>query len=240
MSLLPDFVSRFVGLAKPTPVAVRAPAASRTAASTGFAPSTMDSRASAPRSVLRRDLLRMALRDLQQRSGIPAAWLSLDVVPAARAEGGEALLVRLVLKQWQPRVLEHAPALERLFIQRVTVHDPMASQWLLGLSWRLELPESFDPAPLPPAQSWQPALAQAVQASPARAAATPVRAAAAMETAPVISGPTVIRKPRNDARQELERLMAAGDRFADSDHSFAPTQPGGFYDDSTTGALNSR
>lgn len=164
-----------------------------------------------PRSqhTLRRDLLRVVMRDVLVRAGLPSAWLTLEVLAATSRNKTAGVHARLVLKQWEPRVLEHAPGLEALFVQRLTALDPLAGQWLMGLSWRLDLPPGFVPATLPTSTAWT-AAAPAASPAPARTASPAASEAAQGD---VIAGPVRIGTSRvdDDVRADLERLLAVRD-----------------------------
>ncbi|MBI5277448.1 MAG: hypothetical protein HY854_13415 [Burkholderiales bacterium] len=109
---------------------------------------------SQPSRYLRRDLLRTVLRDVQERTGLPPGWLDIEAMDTAIAGKTGCLHGRFVLKCWAPRVMQHAAALERLFVQRLAWLDPTCEEWFTGLSWRLRLPEGLALAPLPSPAEW--------------------------------------------------------------------------------------
>lgn len=185
-------------------------------ASTGLMTDASDAR----QFTVRRDLLRLVLRDLMTRNAMPTAWLEVHVLAAASRQNARGVHARLVLKHWQPLILEYAPQLERQFIQRLMAMDPLADQWLLGLSWQLELPADTPLKPLPRAGSWT----AIPHPHPRPARPEPVAAAAA--GGDVIEGPIHIASPA-DARSDLDRLLADGDRTRRLPASFDATRPAG-------------
>ena len=174
--------------------------------SSGFGASTHGVAPGDPRHqfIVRRDLLRLVLRDITTRSGIPSAWIELRAMPATGSDKTQGIHARLMLKHWQPLILAHAPTLERLLMQRLIALDPIADQWLLGLSWQLSLAEEPAMEPLPRPGSWT------APARPMHSAEAP--AARPGPSGDVIAGPVRIATlPRSDARGQLDRLLSAGD-----------------------------
>lgn len=169
----------------------------------------------------RRELLRVVLRDTMNRHGVPAGWLEAEVLVSTSRAGERGIHWRLVVKHWDPRLLTHALALQQALLKRLTTFDPLASNWLTGVSWQFDSLEDTPNAPLPNAASWT------------EAASAP--APAVLETEPVggsgdvISGPPLVERAPSlaaaqnsaDAKSDLEHLFAVRDadfrRHADSD-----------------------
>lgn len=107
-----------------------------------------------PRGVIRRELLRIVLRDTLQSTGIPASWVGAEALAVTGDTEQGSVQVHLLLRHWEPRVLIHAHALQESFRSNVLAMDPQAAQWLSGISWRLALPDPRVCPPLPPASSW--------------------------------------------------------------------------------------
>jgi hypothetical protein len=171
--------------------------------------------------VIRRDLLRVVLRDVLSRNAIPSAWLGMQMLTAKSSGKPKGVHVRLVVQHWEPRILAYAPALEHSFIERLMALDPLADQWMVGLSWQLALPADFVPEALPRPGSWT-----ALAAKAARKSSGHTRPAEL--GGDVIAGPVQIG---NEALAEnetaaLERLMSMNDSaLARRSASFDPTQP---------------
>jgi hypothetical protein len=143
---------------------------------------------SRPQALVHRDLLRLVLRDMLSRHGIPSAWMGLQVLSAKSSGKPVGLHARLIVRHFEPRLLAHAPGLEKSFIERLMALDPLADQWLMGLSWQLALPADFTPEQLPRAGHWtgpNPATRAAVAGARSRPAPL------AGGSADVIAGPVM-------------------------------------------------
>lgn len=172
-------------------------------------------------SVTRKDLLRVVLREALFRNGIPAAWLAPEVLRTVHRGRDSGLHMRLVLRHWDPRLLQHAPSLERDVLARLQLLDPSAQNWFAGFSWQFGLADAEDLPPLPHPGTWT-----------APPPAMNLRRRAAPDTEPgadVIAGPLVIKPQAQDARADLERLLALRDedlrRHAQDGDAFARTRP---------------
>lgn len=168
---------------------------------------------------IRRDMLRVVLRDMLTRSGIPPAWIEIHPLAATSSSKQTGVHARFLVKHWSPLVLMNAPGLERLFIERLLALDPLADEWVMGLSWQLELPADNDIAPLPKPGTWSliPIVPGSVRT---HAPLRPVQPAP-QHDAGVIEGPVHV-----DAIGELDRMLADGDaatRHVPS--SYDATQP---------------
>ncbi|HEY8047822.1 MAG TPA: hypothetical protein VIE63_01520 [Ramlibacter sp.] len=167
----------------------------------------------------RRELLRVVLRDTLNRHGIPTPWVEPELLATTSRTGERGLHWRLHIRHWDPRLLEHSVALQNALIKRVLTFDPLAVNWLNGISWQLSLVDESMCPQMPPAPTWtlQP---RAVEAQPAGGSAD------------VIEGPVHIATKGNDVRADLDQLLAARDedfrRHADDDKTrpvFAKTEP---------------
>ncbi|MCM2250913.1 MAG: hypothetical protein NDJ19_01005 [Ramlibacter sp.] len=158
----------------------------------------------------RRELLRVAIRSTLNRHGIPIHWLGAEVVSAKVSGREPGLHLRLLIRHWDPRLPAHAVALQNSLIERIMSFDPLASNWLTGISWQFDLAdESLCPA-LPPADTWA---SRATPVSPA-----PVRAqegAASVQPARATSRPAARQAPDSDyppdVKEDLARLLAVRD-----------------------------
>ena len=195
-----------------------APAAA--AASTQFAPSQSTQAASSPHQ-LRKDVIKLVMRELLMRNGIPNAWLSADLLRTTNSKREQGIHVRFLMRHFEPRLMQHGPALEQEFTQRLLLLDPLASNWLMGFSWQFVLDDTGKCPPLPNASAWT---APPVDPSP-----TPAQAGPEDQSGDVIAGPVVIPKPVDEVRSDLERLLALRDedmkRHGKAGDNFAPTRP---------------
>jgi hypothetical protein len=164
---------------------------------------------------VRKDLLKLVLRETLNRNGIPQNWLAADMLRTSNGKRESGLHVRFLLRVWEPRLMTHGPALEQEFAQRLALLDPQSTEWLMGFSWQFALPDTTVCPAMPHPGSWTAASASAKDDAPMT------------KPADIIEGPVVIPQPAEDVRADLERLLAARDedikRFGGD--SFAPTRP---------------
>lgn len=193
------------------------------AASTQFAPSQSVQAATSPHQV-RKDVLKLVMRELLMRNGIPNAWLSADLLRTTNSKREHGIHVRFLMRHFEPRLMQHGPALEQEFTQRLLLLDPLAANWLMGFSWQFTLEDASKCPPLPNAGTWT-----APPAAPAEPVPQPDAAVREDHSGDVIAGPVFIPKPVDEVRSDLERLMALRDddmkRHGKAGDNFAPTLP---------------
>lgn len=178
-------------------------------------------------TAMRRDMMRAVLRKTLTRHGIPASWIGAEML-VATARGREAgMHWRLLIKHWDPRLMTHAVALQNSLVVRLLGYDPLAADWLMGISWQFALPDEAHCPPMPQAGFWT--------ADQRRAdARRPVQAADA--AGDVIEGPARIAPARaaaadckDSVRHDLDMLFAVRDaelkRHAMQSGSADATQP---------------
>ena len=151
--------------------------------------------ARATQSETRREMVRLALRDMQTRHGIPASWIDFDVLWLAKPKGVRTptMHVRLLIKHLEPQLLAHGLSFQRGLLKRVSLFDPRASSWLGGISWQFAVPEN-----MPSPELRGPGLRAPAPLDPQPAAVQPGHKAQA--------GPSVQAQ-----LDELRRLFATGD-----------------------------
>jgi hypothetical protein len=152
-------------------------------------------------------LLRVVLRDTVNRHGIPGAWLDGEVLVSTSRTGERGIHWRLVVKHWDPRLLVHAPAIQQALIKRLTTFEPLASNWLTGISWQFAAPDGSPVPVMPHPGSWT------------EPVATPVPNVIPPEntggTGDVIAGPLLV-EPKSaqasaEVKADLEHLFAVRD-----------------------------
>lgn len=178
--------------------------------------------APAAQGTTRRELLRVVLRDTLTRHGIPAAWIAAEVLPTTSQSGERGVHWRLVIRHWDPRLLACTIALQHALIKRITTFDPLASNWLTGISWQFALDDESRCPPLPHPGSW--AASHDAMTDPFAPAGE----------AGVIEGPVRIAQqgahaaPGDPERVDLDQLFAARDadfrKSADA-QTWARTEP---------------
>lgn len=167
------------------------------------APATLPPLGASPRDATRHELLSMAVRDTLRRHGIPHTWIAAQVTPALTPRKERGVHLRLVARHWHPAIASCVVALQKSVVARLTRLDPLACEWLVGVTWKFDpADDSLCPA-LPAPEYWR-EWQEMQRAAPA---------------APVQRPPA--------ARQALQRLMAESDQaFATrGGDGFSPTQP---------------
>lgn len=217
----------FGWLGKPAKAANGKPKASRSPAvpnSTQFAHSQSQPHSANPTSqhAIRKDLLKVVLRETLMRNGIPASWIGADLLRSTSPKRNEpGIHVRLLIRHWDPRLMMCGVAFEQNFYKRLVAMDPLAANWLMGVSWQYTMDDLSQCPQLPHPGSWT---AQA----PDPAQAPLVAPAQPGMDGDVIAGPVVIQQQQDDVRADLERLLSARDEDAKRHGGrdpFASTQP---------------
>lgn len=196
----------------------------------------------------RRQLVQVLLRDALRKYGIPLRWIDCQMLLVNSRSKGPGMYVRLVVRQWDDRLMNYAFAFQNALMVEITRFEPQASQWLHGISWQLDVAETCphrnmpdksywadpvarvaQPAPMGAAAAAAPVLASLGQAQPSQPPQTPQHAqAAAVEAAPRRE-PTA---PDSDAMKDLERLFRIRDQelgkqaeTSPAPVGYEPTQP---------------
>ena len=220
MGLFDGSLRRWLG--KPASARASKGAAARAAGpnSTQFAASQDASASSSQMSAhsVRKDVLKVVMRETLQRNGIPDSWVSADLLRTnsnARKEPG--IHVRFLVKHWDERLMQYGVAFEQEFYQRLMAMDPLAANWLMGFSWQFAM-EDFTRCPgLPHPGSWT---------APPQEDTAPGEDKPITRAGDIIEGPVLIPQPREDVRADLDRLLALRDedmkRHGDG---FAATRP---------------
>lgn len=152
-------------------------------------------------NAMRRQLVLVLMRDVIRRHGIAPQWIELQMLVVHSASRGSGLYVRLVLRHWDARLLNHAQAFQNELMADIGRFEPKAVHWLHGISWQLEM-DDCPYTTLPDKAFWQ---------APPQAEAPP-----AVPVAPVNhTAPDVEPAPsaaENDALEDLNQLFDIRDR----------------------------
>lgn len=189
--------------------------------STQFVASQQLTQSSGSQHALRKDLLRVALRETLSRNGIPSGWVSAEMLRTSSTKREPGMHVRFLLQHWDPRLMLHGVALQQDFMNRLLALDPHAQAWMAGFSWQFALEDDSLCPGLPHPGSWT--------APAVGAASEPMPIAPTTRPAGIIEGPAMLPKPMEEVRADLERLLAVRDqeprRNGDGGDHFAPTRP---------------
>ncbi len=118
------------------------------AAPTSFAPSTLAFDA-------RREVLAIAVRETLRRHGIPSYWITTETQSVVTRHGERGLQLRLVLREWEPRLLHYCVALQKAIRARVLRLDPQSIDWFGGATWKFDLIDDSRCPALPAGALWQ-------------------------------------------------------------------------------------
>ena len=122
-------------------------------------------------NALRRQLVHVLLRDVLRRHGIPASLVECQMLVVSSRSRGPGMYVRLVLKQWDERLVRYAFAFQKALKADILRFEPQANEWLHGISWQFEFGESCPFAALPDKSFWQTPAPQAATTDAASVAA---------------------------------------------------------------------
>lgn len=189
----------------------------------------------------RRELLRVVLRDTLGKHGIPAAWITCEMLVASGKGRELGMHMRLIIKHWDPRLLAHGVAFQKSLRARLASFDPMANHWFMGVSWQFALVDDSACPQMPEASIWtvpasSMAAHQAMSADQINIAPVMVPVVASSALLPSTQARSIapIAVTTTDRMAELNRMFGEGDarhkRYADgpadgSAPNFEATQP---------------
>ena len=181
-------------------------------------PSILEGSENATRS----QLAHVLLRDLLRRHDIPAQWIDMKMLVVSSISRGAGLHMRLIVKHWDPRLMNYALALQNEVMADAVRFDPQASQWLHGISWQLEMADSCPYTTLPDKAFWlDETTKQAAPMVAAAAVAPVVQALTARQAADEVDAEEDLNRLFFIRDQELER--SSGDHAPDDYESTQPS-----------------
>jgi len=182
-------------------------------------------------NAVRRQLVQVLLRDLLRKHGIAPHWIELQMLLVS-SRRGTGLYVRLIVRQWDERLMNYACALQNTLLADIARFEPQASNWLHGISWQLEMADSCPYTTLPDKAFWlaaaKPTAAAPLASSPADPALQPKQAFESLVFDPTT--PAARSSEEGDALEDLQRLFNIRDQEL-AKHPVAmavgyePTQP---------------
>jgi hypothetical protein len=105
-------------------------------------------------NAMRRQLVQVLLRDLLRKHGIAPQWIELQMLVVSHSRRGTGLYVRLIVRHWDERLMNHASALQNTLMSNIVRFEPQASDWLHGISWQFEMTDSCPYTTLPDKAFW--------------------------------------------------------------------------------------
>lgn len=131
----------------------------------------------------RRQLVQVLLRDALRKYGIPPRWIDCQMLLVDSRSKGPGMYVRLVVRQWDDRLMNYAFAFQNALMVEITRFEPQATQWLHGISWQLDVAETCPHRDMPDKSFWADPAKPAIRAG--QFAASPMAPAAASPAQPV-------------------------------------------------------
>lgn len=125
---------------------------------------------------IQRELVRVVLKDTLRIHGIPAAWLSCEVLALSGRARGDDMMVRLIVLKWHEPLLKFMPALQSELITGLDRFEPAIDHSKYIVSWQFARDCGCPITQMPDARTWT-GEGGLASISTAPAAATPQPAA---------------------------------------------------------------
>lgn len=175
---------------------------------------------------IRLEMIRLALKSVLRRYGIPIPWIGCEIVPMAPSGDSDVLLIQLVLLKWHDELMRYAPELQKQFLTEIQFFDNTAAAANFLIVWKFAPDCGCPHDKLPETGFWaasagEPAaLEQSVPVTPLAAAPAPaVATAPAVTLAPAVPAPPAAVLPA--AKFDLPKSKLDED---DGDDGFPATQ----------------
>src|SRR5512133_1165006 len=163
----------------------------------------------------RRELLRVVRRNTLNRHGIPTTWVGAEMLLATSRGREPGIHWRLVIRHWDSRLLTHAVALQNALIVRVLAFDPLAAQWLMGISWQFSLSDESMCPPMPHPGIWtaeeRPAAAESVAAELDGGSGDVIAGPVRIGDGPASNARSAAEEEEDAVKADLQRLFAVRD-----------------------------
>jgi hypothetical protein len=157
------------------------------------------------KSEIRIEMIRLALKSVLRRYGIPIQWIGAEIVPMSSSGDSGVLLTQLVVRQWHDEVMRFAPELQNQLSTEIQFFDSTADPADFQFVWKFMPDCGYTNEKIPEPGSW----AIATDSSPAESA-LPVKSA--------------ITEPAKDVPAAKFELPKSKLDDVDQDNGFAPTQ----------------
>jgi len=110
------------------------------------------------KSEVRLEMIRLALKSVLRRCGIPLPWIGCEIEPLARKSDSATTLIQLVILQWHDQLMRYAPELQKQLLNEIRFFDSSAEATEFLVVWKFapdcgcpndQLPEAGYWAPVP-------------------------------------------------------------------------------------------
>jgi hypothetical protein len=118
------------------------------------APSSVAGSSTLQRSNIRRELIRVVLKDTLRLHGIPFDWLACEVIIIPIAHGEEELRIQIVVLKWKEHLLRYAPALQQQLLLGLDRFDPSVDHSKYIVSWRFSPDCGYPFSRMPDPKFW--------------------------------------------------------------------------------------
>lgn len=126
------------------------------AAAPGTARDSVPSQTTQHQTNIKRELIRVVLKDTLRLHGIPYEWIACEILIIPRGPGAEELQIQLVMMKWNESLLRYAMALQQQLLSGLDRFDPSVDHSKCVVSWRFS-PECGSPfRAMPEPTFWAP------------------------------------------------------------------------------------
>lgn len=115
----------------------------------------------------RREIVLMAVRDTLRKHTIPPNAVVPQVLSSTAGNNGRGVHLRLVVRDLPALMMPIAHSFQVAVKARTCLLDPLARQWLTGISWVIDAADAGSPS-LPAPSYWTPELAVRREGASAR------------------------------------------------------------------------
>ncbi len=141
---------------------------------------------------IRVEMVRLALKSVLRRYGIPVHWIGCEIKPMASSDDSDVLLIQMVLLKWNDALMCYAPELQKQFLTEIQFFDNTSEAANFLVVWKFA-PDCGCPHDKLPETGFWAAVAEEsaplVQAVPATPLAAAVAVAPAVTLASAASAP---------------------------------------------------
>lgn len=103
---------------------------------------------------IRRELIRVVLKDTLRAHGIPTNWLACEVIIITRPNDGHETHIHLVVLKWHEKLLRYADAFQRKLLLDLDRFDPSVDHSGYIVSWRFAADCGCPFKELPDPRTW--------------------------------------------------------------------------------------